>query len=148
MIDFFYGYCINDTALQNTTKTEVVGLQKLKWLMFVCLFVCLFFSFLRYIWTDPVTKKDRDLWRKKKSSLVSPKHIRPMDRSSAVFLICYVMFHRPIVCIFKSVLTQCQCTHYCPLGEQTEKNKTKQNNNKKQKQKQNKKKKIKKTNKQ
>ena len=24
----FYGFCINDTDLQNITKTEVVGLQK------------------------------------------------------------------------------------------------------------------------
>ena len=35
MIDFFYGFCINDTDLQNITKTEVVGLQKLKWLILI-----------------------------------------------------------------------------------------------------------------
>ena len=34
VIDFFYGFCINDTDLQKITKTEVVGLQKLKWLIF------------------------------------------------------------------------------------------------------------------
>ena len=37
VIDFFYGYCINDTDLQTITKTQVVGLQKIKWLIFLCL---------------------------------------------------------------------------------------------------------------
>ena len=48
---FFYGFCINDTDLQSITKTEVVGLQKLKWLIFDC---CRKTNHLRYIWTDPL----------------------------------------------------------------------------------------------
>ena len=39
MIDFFYGYCITETALQAITKTQVVGLQKLKGLIFLSFFV-------------------------------------------------------------------------------------------------------------
>ena len=33
MINNFDGFCINDTDLVKITKTEVVGLQKLKWLI-------------------------------------------------------------------------------------------------------------------
>ena len=51
LIDFFYGFRITDTDLQKITKTEVVGLQKLKWLIFDC---CRKTNHLRYIWTDPL----------------------------------------------------------------------------------------------
>ena len=37
MIDMYYVYCINDKDLQEITKTEVVGLQKLKYPIFLCL---------------------------------------------------------------------------------------------------------------
>ena len=50
--DFFYGYCINDTDLQTITKTEVVGLQKLKCLIFLFLINT---NLLRYILTDPMS---------------------------------------------------------------------------------------------
>ena len=53
VIDFFYGFCINNTDLQKITKTEVVGLQKLKWLKFDC---CINFNRLRYTWTDPLSR--------------------------------------------------------------------------------------------
>ena len=50
-IDFFYGFCINDTDLQEIAKTEVVGLQKLQWPIFDC---CTNNNRLRYTWTDPM----------------------------------------------------------------------------------------------
>ena len=45
VIDSFYGFCINDTDLQEITKTKG-GLQKLKWLIFDC---CTKTNPLRYI---------------------------------------------------------------------------------------------------
>ena len=37
MIDLYHVYCINDEELQEITKTEVVGLQKLKYPIFLSL---------------------------------------------------------------------------------------------------------------
>ena len=37
MIALYDVYCINDKKLQDITKTQVVGLQKLKYPIFLCL---------------------------------------------------------------------------------------------------------------
>ena len=60
-----------------------------------------------------------------------PRPIRPMDRSSAVFSICFSMFQRPTASVFKSILTQCQCTQVLPFGRSNRKSKTKQKRKKK-----------------
>ena len=63
-----------------------------------------------------------------KSTQWSPRLLRPIDRLSAVFSICYAMFHRTIVSVLISILARCQCTHVLlPFGRSNRKNKTKQN---------------------
>ena len=51
MTDLYYVYCIDDKNLQGITKTEAVGLQKLKYPIFLCS-TCT--NPLRRRWTQPI----------------------------------------------------------------------------------------------
>ena len=69
MIDLFYVYCIDKKDLQEIAKTAVVGLQKLKYPIFLCLF---FTNTLRRKWTHQVygIKLSRKVWNSVKLNVL------------------------------------------------------------------------------